>query len=349
MNLVLSGYFGFGNIGDEIILERMLKQFQGQAHTITVLSHTPRETAARHHVRAISRWNFVSLFRALRRCDALISGGGGLLQDLSGAFTPAYYLSHLALAQWLGKRTFVWGQGFGPLARKGNRRLARKILSRVEFIVVRDLASLMWSLSLGLAESGLFQGADLAWLLPLPEASLGNDWALCPRADWLPRQVPDWMIQVAETARARGRNLRIVSLGNRGDLAWSRRLQTQAPFRDCDFIFANPRLRPEIDAPALFQGTELVISQRYHGLVLGALAGAVVTGFGPDAKLTHLLSELEQPVFDPQAAAPSLAMLVESLPELRERIVRNREILIQRAQDGTARIMERLVAQARKP
>ena len=56
MRLVISGYYGYGNTGDEAVLEGMLTSLHkaGHVHT-TVLSADPEATRALHGVDAISR------------------------------------------------------------------------------------------------------------------------------------------------------------------------------------------------------------------------------------------------------------------------------------------------------
>ncbi len=104
--VVLSGYFGFGNAGDEAILAAevaALRQLIPQVE-ITVLSGNPRKTAATYNVEAEPRGNLWALCRALRRADLLISGGGSLLQDITSNRSIPYYLGVMALAKLMGKK-----------------------------------------------------------------------------------------------------------------------------------------------------------------------------------------------------------------------------------------------------
>ena len=68
-------------------------------------------------VKAYHRMKPGSLIRALREADGLISGGGSLLQDATSSKTIPYYLAVLKIAQWLGKPTFIYSQGIGPVSR----------------------------------------------------------------------------------------------------------------------------------------------------------------------------------------------------------------------------------------
>lgn len=336
MTILVSGYYGFGNEGDELILEGLLHALAPWRGQITVLSQNPRATTARHGVRTAARWRPGVLWRELRGCRVFISGGGGLVQDVSGPFSPVYYLGLLDWARRLGKRTIVWGQGFIPLRWAGNRWLAKQVLRRADLVIPRDPESSAWCLEQGLEPARVQPGGDLAWLRPWQKDRSGKTWVICLRADWLKYKVPSWLEEIFALARAAGRNLRFVALGNRGDRELLGRLRRLALFRGCGFASA-----PE-PAARLFAGAELVLSQRYHGLILGIQAGALVTGFGRDPKLNRLLGELEQPVFDPSQAAASLKNIVTRRKQYERTLHGHLESLVSAALWGAARVREQL-------
>ncbi len=149
--IVLSGYYGFSNAGDESILYAIITMFRkiDPAIEITVLSNDPAKTEKLYNVKAVSRWRWPQIIRALMSCDLLISGGGSLLQDVSSKNSPLYYLAIIFLARLLGKPVHVFAQGIGPLTHKFNRRLTAWILNHVDAITVRDAGSRDELLALG--------------------------------------------------------------------------------------------------------------------------------------------------------------------------------------------------------
>lgn len=338
MSILISGYYGFGNEGDELILEGMLHALAPWRGQITVLSRNPQATQERHRVRAASRWQPAALWRELHGCRVLISGGGGLVQDLSGPFSPAYYLGLMAWAQRLGKRTVAWGQGFVPLAWAFNRRLTRRVLGRADLVIPRDLESAAWCLEQGLAAGGMQAGSDLVWLRPWHPGRPGKVWAICLRADWLNREAPAWLAEILALAKACGRSVRFVALGNRGDQELLARLRQEPAYGQCAFV--SEWRRPE----SIFAGAELVLSQRYHGLILGSQAGAVVTGFGQDPKISRLLRELGQPDCDAGRPAENVRRLYAGRQKYR-RILRQRQALfVKRARLSQALVQRQLRA-----
>ena len=84
-NILLAGYYGFGNLGDEAILEMVLKQLLQitNREDITVLSGNKKETSKKYNINTIDRYNVFSIIKKLISSDALIFGGGSLLQDVT--------------------------------------------------------------------------------------------------------------------------------------------------------------------------------------------------------------------------------------------------------------------------
>lgn len=145
--LVLSGYYGFDNSGDEAVLQSILYALkeQGTEQGIhiepIVLSGNPEQTSRMYGVKAYHRMRPAQLLRAIRESDGLISGGGSLLQDATSAKTIPYYLAVLKLAQWLGKPTFIYSQGIGPVNRRMFDSWIRDVFTRCRYISVRDVES----------------------------------------------------------------------------------------------------------------------------------------------------------------------------------------------------------------
>ncbi|MGO4499160.1 polysaccharide pyruvyl transferase CsaB [Paenibacillus sp. 2RAB27] len=147
VKIALSGYYGFDNSGDEAVLQSILfaLQEQGQEQGIQiepiVLSANPAKTTEMYGVKAYHRMKLGSLLRALRESDGLISGGGSLLQDATSSKTIPYYLAVLKIAQWLGKPTFIYSQGIGPVSRPMFYGWIRSVFKRCAFVSVRDTES----------------------------------------------------------------------------------------------------------------------------------------------------------------------------------------------------------------
>lgn len=165
--VVLSGYYGCGNLGDEAVLAgllRALRRLEVGARVV-VLSADPPRTARLHGVAAEPR-GLRGAWRALAGASVLVSGGGSLLHDVTSFRSPLYYLGIMALARLRGARVVWAAQGIGPVRRRWLRWLVGREARRAWAITVRDEASRQtlarWS---GLDPGRIEVVPDPAWAL----------------------------------------------------------------------------------------------------------------------------------------------------------------------------------------
>jgi len=157
-NLVIVGYYGFGNLGDEAIRVALRAALNGREGLRPVwLVSQPQNT------NEVNRSHPCAIFAGLRRSAALIFGGGGLLQNKTSTRSLLYYLSLILLARSLRRPVFLLGQGIGPINGRFARAKTRFALSKACYIGCRDRRSLDFIQSLGL--DGTLSG-DLFFLTP---------------------------------------------------------------------------------------------------------------------------------------------------------------------------------------
>lgn len=139
-SILISGYYGFDNLGDEAILYSIINLLRKKRNDleIIVISQRPEITAKRYGVKSIDRRDLVEIIKALRESRLFISGGGSLLQDITGIYSIPYYLGLVFLAQIMGNKTVFYAQGIGPLHKKISRFLVRWISNRTDLITIRD-------------------------------------------------------------------------------------------------------------------------------------------------------------------------------------------------------------------
>lgn len=142
MRIVLSGYYGFDNIGDEAIMYSIIQALRKEdPHIdITVLSNQPTVTAETYDVDAVNRWKLTEVYRAIKESDGLISGGGSLMQDETGIRSIPFYSGVIKIAQLLKKPVFVYAQGMGPFNKTISRMIVKHTLKNTT-ITVRDEGS----------------------------------------------------------------------------------------------------------------------------------------------------------------------------------------------------------------
>lgn len=272
MKLLVSGYYGFGNLGDEALLSGLLTGLE--AHTITVFSGRPGNTRALHGIGAVHRLQGLP---ALLHHDALLSGGGGLLQDKTSARSLRYYLGVLTLAKRLGKRVVVYGQSVGPLSPDGEKSVARAL--RGVPVAVRDGASQRLLARLDIPATLV---ADTALLLPKPlyEAAEHAPVLLIPRGG-LP-EVTAALARLAEALHRGGVPVTGVALHPSEDAAALAELPPS--------VARLEALTPQA-ALNLIAESRHVVSARLHGLILAARARRPFSGIAYDPKVAAFVAE----------------------------------------------------------
>jgi polysaccharide pyruvyl transferase CsaB len=170
----ISGSYGGLNLGDEAILQAIVKQLRGSVPVeIVVFSRDAKDTLARQAVdravpvRDLSRDEVRPEVRAL---DLLILGGGGILYDAEAAI----YLREVELAQEYEVPVLIYAVSAGPLNDANTQALVRQALDGAAAVTVRDRRARTLLEQIGV-RGPIEITADPALLLepePLPEDSL---------------------------------------------------------------------------------------------------------------------------------------------------------------------------------
>lgn len=138
--ILVSGYYGFNNFGDEAILGVLLNRLKGQ--DVTVLSADPETTGKTHNVNSINSFNTNLIIERLPKFDVLISGGGSLLQNVTSNRSLMYYCGLIYMMASMKKDVIIFAQGIGPIKGFWGTFIAKKALKKCKHISVRDEKSL---------------------------------------------------------------------------------------------------------------------------------------------------------------------------------------------------------------
>ena len=303
--VVLSGYYGFNNLGDDAVLAATTAALRACRPDIeiAVLSREP-ETARSDGIERVPRARPAALVRALRACDLFLSGGGSLFQDATSWRSPWYYLGVLALAQRLARRTAVYAQGIGPLRGRAVRVAARRVLNGVDLITLRDGDSLAVLDALGVDRPPVVVAGDPALLLapdPSPRvAAEQSQWGEGVSAGLALRSWGSdaWCEAVIAAVR---------TVAERRRVRWIC-LPMHRP-RDLDLavwvaarIGGGARVVREALGPqemlALIGSLVFVVGMRLHALIFAAMQGVPFVALAYDPKISGFARELGEPVLD---------------------------------------------------
>ncbi len=300
--VAVSGYYGFGNTGDEAIALAISRELRAQGHTPLLLSNTPAETARLYGCESAARMKPAALLGALLRSQVLLSGGGGLLQDKTSARSMAYYLGVISLARRLGKRVVIFNQSIGPLSEEGGARVARAL--RGLRVVVRDRGSLETLERLGVTAE---LGGDPALLLaPTPGLTRDeNTVVVAPRGD-VQAAMPALHGTVA-ALRSGGRRVVALSFMPSHDDDAARGLGADEVVSTQD-----PQVALDLIAQSGF-----VIGVRLHAVILAAAAGVPFAGVAYDPKVEGFCRDACAPTHSvtPDTWTLSAQALARSAPD----------------------------------
>ncbi|RJF72136.1 polysaccharide pyruvyl transferase CsaB [Deinococcus cavernae] len=295
MKVVISGYYGFGNTGDEAIALAITRELKKQGHTPVLLSNTPEESAAQYGVSVAPRMKPAELLKAIAGSDVLLSGGGGLLQDKTSSRTLAYYLGIIRTARLLRKRVIIFNQSIGPLSPAGEKKVAAALQGLK--VIVRDRGSLDTLRRMGVKAD---LGGDPALLLePSPEL-VRNPHAvvIAPRGDVTEAQEP--LRQMAAHLREHGRHIIALSLMPEQDDAAARAL-------DADQLVSTQDPQAALD---IIASSGFVVGVRLHAVILAAAAGVPFAGISYDPKVWGFCEDAGAPVHNTAPDVPTLTRQV---------------------------------------
>lgn len=332
MRVLVSGYYGFGNTGDEAVLDGVLRSLRlageerdgASSLDVRVLSADPAQTERLHGVEAIDRARPLSIWRALREADLLVSGGGGLLQDVTSRRSAFYYLSLIEMAHKAGTPVYLYAQGVGPLSSPAVLRAARAILPRTLGAGARDEFSAGLLLRLGMGEEQVRLTADAAFALDPPSSvarsaileELALPFGRFPLVGvvWRPpirRSASGLLRRVAEAvghlAAGVGAGVVVMSFHPSVD---------RGPSQELARAIAKARPEVPVYVPgitsdhhrwlALTAALDFAVTVRFHGLAFAAIGGVPALAIAYDPKVSRLAERLDVPCLPVEADGEQL-------------------------------------------
>ncbi len=304
--ILISGYYGFNNSGDEAILRVIIDNLRARLRDveITVLSHAPKDTIQRYQVRAVNRMNPLGILREISRCDLLLSGGGSLLQDATSQRSLVYYLTIIRIAQFFHKKVFIYSQGIGPINRENNRVCTAKCLNKVDSIVVRDSNSKELLTEIGVNPQNVHVTSDPVIRARRPDLSPGASILKnenCPRhpgkllVGWAIREGSGEEAFTEETKKAirwlqKERNADVVLLPfhYRQDIDVARRVQRE--LNDSVGLLESQYLSEDI--MSVVGNLDVMVGVRLHSLIYSAVMDVPMIGISYDPKIDSFLNDV---------------------------------------------------------
>ncbi len=305
-DIVLSGYYGFRNSGDDAILKMIIRDIR-EHHPkmgITILSNRPSDTKRIYKVNAINRWNFFEIRKALKESRLFISGGGSVIQDSTSTKSLLYYLALITLAKHYQNKVMLYGNGIGPVRKKSNRKRTKAVLNRVDVITLREEDS-----QDTLNEMGIINPKTLVTCDPViglqnvdtePAENLlyrhnlyGKSYIIVSLREW--KTVPifdsELLEGLKEIKRKHQCELVFLPMQYPNDVAISQKYAKLT-----DSVCITKRLSAEI-CIGLAKGAKMAIGMRLHLLIYAFVANIPSVGLAYDPKVESVMKYFGQDTY----------------------------------------------------
>ncbi len=354
--VVISGFYGFHNIGDEAILETLTEQLRNldSEIQITVLSHNPEETMSKFDVQAVKRNDIFKVFSAIKESDILLSGGGSLLQDDTSARSIHYYLTILRMGLFLKKHVFCISNGIGPIIRENNKKQVARVLNRVRHTTVRDFNSQKLLLDIGVNPEKVSVSADMVIAMNMQTPEIGK--GILKKVGIVDRQrkllgiairqkdfrTPDKRDQLIELANRLSENYSVLFIPFYYKNDTKIYDDIHAHVHD-HVYFVNDKYNTD-EFMSLLENLDILVGSRLHSLIFSLVAEVPFIGISYDPKIENFMDMIDMhPVcsmddFDPDKVIEAVIELdtdyverkkaiVEAKHSLKKRLLINDEML----------------------
>ena len=334
--IVICGYHGFSNSGDEALLWAMIDVLKKKCEDIhiTVLSMHPESTAKLYGVDSVYRYDLFKIIGLFRSSDLFLFGGGSLLQDVTSSRSLMYYLTILRLALMCKIKVMLYGNGIGPLDGKRNRLLTRKILNKVNLITLRDDLSDKLLAEIGVNVPPIKITADPAFTLEpdnLPKSDATLAVGDLEKMKYAVVSVREWKSASEDFEEILASSLDVlfekhgiipvfVPMQYKEDREISKRITARMKH---DTVFIDKALEVG-EIFSLIASAQICVGMRLHTLIYATTLGVPAVALSYDPKVTAFMQSINQPLcldvndFNAEDMKKMLDELCERLPEIKE-------------------------------
>lgn len=315
-DVVVSGYYGFGNMGDESLLDVIAATLAEEIPGVKIaaLTRHPKADAKRTGLHCVSRFSPQAV-GTIRGAKLLISGGGSLLQDSTSRRSLKYYAGVLGIAEAFGVNSYIYANGIGPVRDNSNRKLTVKVVDRAEEVSVRDADSADELRRLGVTREKIRVTADPAFLIrPYDEHRLARTMerlgvkdsffavSLRPpvqkNADVPPmhtaNEVVDACVKITEEYGLVPFVIPMQTVQD-GEICryFAEKYNERMRGKERTALLYTPENAPELIG--VLSKAEFVIGMRLHAIIFASSAEVPVVGLEYDPKVSSMMKALGQP------------------------------------------------------
>ncbi len=159
-DIMLCGYYGRHNLGDDLSLEALVSNLKTECGVKRGIVITADTKTNYGDLTPVHRFNIFKILRLMKKTKLFILGSGSILQDATSSRSMVYYLHILKHAIKRCPKTMLYSNGIGPIRRNRHRKRAATLLSVVDHIAVRDQNSFDYLEKMGVINDNITVTAD---------------------------------------------------------------------------------------------------------------------------------------------------------------------------------------------
>ncbi len=164
-NVLIGGYYGYGNLGDESVLRVIVKGLRRRLPNCRIMVLTNKRSLDKG-IEGVNRNDPMEIMQAMKVSDVYISGGGSLFQNRTSNRSLAYYCWLIKLSKRMGNKCVIFANGIGPLKGQWANKVVEDALRSADHVSVRDMESFLKVMSLTSGAVIPKLSADPAFLYP---------------------------------------------------------------------------------------------------------------------------------------------------------------------------------------
>ncbi len=344
--ILMSGYYGFNNSGDEAILTTIYNNIKKMDENIniTVLSKNPEETIQKYGFKdVVSRFDFFKVISEIKKCDILLSGGGSLLQDTTSTRSLVYYLFIIKWAKLMHKKVMLYANGIGPVSKAGNRSMVKRVVNKVDIITLREEDSRKELAAMGVTNKRMYVTADPVFTMEaasketsvklLEEADVSFDKGIVGVSvrNWKNDEdfINNFAVICDKIHDEFEKEIVFIVMHNPNDSNISRLVMSRMKNRS--YILDKSYSPKEI--MGMIGQMDLILSMRLHTLIFATKQRVPIVGFVYDPKINNYLNLLRMP----NGGSVSNIDIEKTLVEV-EDVLNNREKYVKYLEEVSAEL-----------
>jgi len=324
MKISILGSYGEHNLGDEAICSSIIELFKSKDEktSFVVFSHNPMKSSKIHkyknvYFRSMIATGIRSFFRQcirgewkksinlLKQSDLIIIGGGGLFYEKEvghKGFSPTFiwFLRTLIFRFIVKKKYILFGVGVNKLSSKFSRACLNKICKYAKDIIVRDELSKNNLIVCGVKSEKITVKPDTAWILggvAIPQQNRNNNKITIGIQLRLVVgvNIKDFKINIIAFMEILVESLNVeiklfpMSFHSPDDIDLMNEIVSESNHQKSISIVrckSPKRLMQEMSK------TDILITMRFHGLILGTISRTIPISLGYASKTESLSEEL---------------------------------------------------------